>query len=544
MNSGCFPFFSAISVASSVAATTWSSVPLERLVEQNPVIVTGTIEKTAPILSDARSYPERFIADFRISIVLKNELADPEVTEGGNLLLAISNFDQLLVPGPHHRKGASALWLLSPRMSASNDGSRHYYGSHPDQRQPMSAAIRIAQIIAQQAIEQGEAYAAAQMDIERHRANRESVPRYSIKDFEADQGKTIDENVDVAQLRHARISNREGAVGYVFLDQNGKVHLATRYHVGGRFSEGLAAVSTAVGQHSVLIRDGFIDRKGQVVFDPKFDEVRRFSEGLAWVRLRKKWGAVDKTGKVVIPMNYDQVLDPGIFRDGVAQVKQGPWILLIDRTGSVLAKVETSYRWTRWSDGLYPVHHQESNYEIVDSRGRTVFTINADSAGFEIAEIRRFQNGFAPIRELSYGPEYYSLIDISGRVLFEPRFLECGQFSEGLIPVMTDKPDLDRCWGYVDETGKLVIASSHRWADAFSEGLAAVKTLTWVPNPYKPGGIIRQMRYGFVDRTGALVIPAWFDRARRFIGGMAFVDDGADQGFIDKSGRYIWRTLD
>jgi hypothetical protein len=49
-------------------------------------------------------------------------------------------------------------------------------------------------------------------------------------------------------------------------------------------------------QHS---KYGFIDKTGKIVVNPQFDEVSGFSEGLSGVKLSGKWGFIDKTGKYV-----------------------------------------------------------------------------------------------------------------------------------------------------------------------------------------------------------------------------------------------------
>ena len=45
---------------------------------------------------------------------------------------------------------------------------------------------------------------------------------------------------------------------------------------------------------------GFIDKNGKVVIEPQFDNVSAFSEGLAKVEKDGKWGFIHKSGKVVI----------------------------------------------------------------------------------------------------------------------------------------------------------------------------------------------------------------------------------------------------
>ncbi len=64
------------------------------------------------------------------------------------------------------------------------------------------------------------------------------------------------------------------------------------------------------------------------------------------------------------------------------------------------------------------------------------------------------------------------------------------------------------------------------WDDAlfFSEGLAAVKT----------GG-----KWGFIDKSGKLVIPATWGEAEPFYEGLARVETGGKWGFVDKSGKLV-----
>jgi WG containing repeat len=62
-----------------------------------------------------------------------------------------------------------------------------------------------------------------------------------------------------------------------------------------------------------------------------------FSEGLAAVKLKDKWGYIDKMGKTVIPFQYDGTLP---FSDGLSAARQwdvneGKWSY-IDRTGKVV----------------------------------------------------------------------------------------------------------------------------------------------------------------------------------------------------------------
>jgi hypothetical protein len=85
----------------------------------------------------------------------------------------------------------------------------------------------------------------------------------------------------------------------------------------------------------------------------------------------------------------------------------------------------------------------------------------------------------------------------------------------------------DGKWGYVDRTGKVIVSPRFEAAGRFSEGLAPVRA---------------NARLGYADATGAVVLvpdaePAGGTLHRRFSGGRAAVRKGARYGFIDRTGK-------
>jgi hypothetical protein len=90
---------------------------------------------------------------------------------------------------------------------------------------------------------------------------------------------------------------------------------------------------------------------------------------------------------------------------------------------------------------------------------------------------------------------------------------------EKLYPLIVDGK-----WGYIDKSGKLVIKSEFDDAYAFSEGLAMVKAGS---------------KYGYIDSTGRYVIKPEFDEAHFFSEGLAMVKAGSKYGYIDKNGKYV-----
>ncbi len=99
-------------------------------------------------------------------------------------------------------------------------------------------------------------------------------------------------------------------------------------------------------------------------------------------------------------------------------------------------------------------------------------------------------------------------VDKTGKVVIAPHFDMALPFVEGLAEVK----NADGC-GFIDTTGKAVVplGSIDDGAEQFSEGLANVKI---------------GKKWGFVDKSGNLVIAAQFDYAFKFSEGLAAVGNG------------------
>jgi hypothetical protein len=108
----------------------------------------------------------------------------------------------------------------------------------------------------------------------------------------------------------------------------------------------------------------------------------------------------------------------------------------------------------------------------------------------------------------------------------EATYDDAKDFHEGLAQVKIG----DR-WGYIDESGKMAIPAEFTLAGRFSEGLAAAR------RSGKLGG--------YIDRTGTMVIREQFGVAWPFSDGLARVKigDGSglfdNWGYIDKSGKAV-----
>ncbi|MFL5328579.1 MAG: WG repeat-containing protein [Gemmataceae bacterium] len=84
------------------------------------------------------------------------------------------------------------------------------------------------------------------------------------------------------------------------------------------------------------------------------------------------------------------------------------------------------------------------------------------------------ESGLSKVMCKREGHHIYGLIDISGRVVLEPRFRDMSDPHEGLIAVLNSNSDNLR--GYMTVTGQVVIPPTFRTAEKFSCGLAPAAT--------------------------------------------------------------------
>jgi len=187
-----------------------------------------------------------------------------------------------------------------------------------------------------------------------------------------------------------------------------------------------------------------------------------------------------------------------------------------------------------FAEGLAPVR-VEDKWGYVDEKGET-----AIAPRFEAAE--SFSEGLAFV---TLEGDAKAVVDKTGKVLFPANYYQHGQFHEGLARVrvvthwkcfqaadIRDVDDPADCpaqnlqawdddWGYIDKAGALVLPAQFRNAEDFSEGLA------------------REAR-GFIDHQGSPAINANFTEATSFSGGLAAVQQDFNKwGYIDKHGTWV-----
>lgn len=299
------------------------------------------------------------------------------------------------------------------------------------------------------------------------------------------------------------------------------------------------------------IRGDFINSEGEFMKAGYMDgiypySVERFSEGLAPIKNKKnKWGYIDKNMKVVISPKYDYVTS---FSEGYALVRKGSKWAFIDSAGTEVIKHfnpglgNTKYGFQHrngncyFSDGIAWIYDKETIG--INKNGERCIEANTWVNG-------RFQGLYLVRTELFYWPHFASeLCPVGCYDSYDKKhvFGYMNKMGKVVVPLIYDKTygfREDRAfvvkgskYGYIAPTGNEIIPiqfpfESYDLTYAFSEGMVKIKN--------------KDNLYGYMDNTGTIVIPCSFGEASSFRSGLAKVRSAdiankGQLGYVDKFG--------
>jgi len=177
----------------------------------------------------------------------------------------------------------------------------------------------------------------------------------------------------------------------------------------------------------------------------------------------------------------------------------------------------------------YPFHEQRAlvvmgdRYRYLTDKGSLLpfqFRRTSEHPGF-------FENG----RALVYTPSgKYGYIDPEGLLVIDTVYTDARPFSDSLAVVRRNG-----FWGYINIEGKEVLSFTNKYdiLTPFKNGVAVV---------YNTGSTLSDdMKFGVINKKGAVVVPLEFDRIAEFNEGYAIAgrERNGGVGIIDKTGKFI-----
>lgn len=179
-------------------------------------------------------------------------------------------------------------------------------------------------------------------------------------------------------------------------------------------------------------------------------------------------------------------------------------------------------------------YYQRKSQDNIENLG-----FEGDLTKFSILGYKDFATGkvvfeprFRDAGEFSDGLAYvqimkkYGYINLKGDIAIKPQFLDAKNFSQKLASVKIEDQNGKKLWGFINTKGKMDIQPQFSETGNFSQGLCSVKN---------------NEKWGYINKKGELVIPFKFDSAEDFNGGIAYVgiynSDGDETEFVlDKKG--------
>lgn len=233
----------------------------------------------------------------------------------------------------------------------------------------------------------------------------------------------------------------------------------------------------------------FMNMQGELMIDAEYDRAQMFSGNYAAVAnfydlgddnrdslgYTTCWGMIDRSGKVLIPLDYD-FLDVG--ENGVAAVQ------LNQKYGFINAENETIvdfkyYSAEHFTNGYAPVAIAEyPNGTSGDSSKDMVSTWGAiDESGHEVvpcryASLKICENGLALVQK--HDTNRYSYIDMQGNAAFPGEFDRAEAFIGDLAAVgqKTDRGDgrYEIRWGVINSQGDQLLEMNCSWVNIQPDG--------------------------------------------------------------------------
>ncbi|WP_299247905.1 WG repeat-containing protein [uncultured Cytophaga sp.] len=316
----------------------------------------------------------------------------------------------------------------------------------------------------------------------------------------------------LAQSYLIQVKDASGKWGYS--NVKGEMVIPAQYEHCDPFGENGLAVVVKDKVTSIINAKGVVvpsEVSGFTVLKAAFGfNVKGYENGLLAITTpSKKFGFLDGTGKIAIPLKYDLVTE---FNGGYAVAKIGTNYFILDTKGTETAVTTAGVLEIKhFSEGFAPVRTADKKYGFVNPKGEIAIASQFNSVGY-------FFGGLAWAKTADGKAGY---INTKGEWAIKPIYAGVGDFDPTSKVARVKEVET---WFYIDVAGnKTAVVDTETWGD-FSGGLAKGK---------------KGEKFGFYNTKGEWVIAAQFDGVREFKNGYAAAKQGTLWGVIDTKGNWV-----
>lgn len=307
------------------------------------------------------------------------------------------------------------------------------------------------------------------------------------------------------------------------------------YDSAAVFCEGLAGVGKE-GRH------GFLNSDGHTVVPLSYEEVGLFQDSLATIRKNGKWGVINKNGTEIVPCRYDDMQFG--YQDGYIGVKEKDSWGFLDNQGNMAIVPQFKSILSGFHDGFAAVETKDGDV-FIDIKGKMVTP--------PLAEIyTQFNEGLAAVR-FKNGTKGY--IDTLGKMAFVADYSQLGSYQNGLAEYGQKRLDMKTggavaisVGGGNEHTGSPIIIPSLDRDLGVAIGVSDQPYDDWTPYGQHVGrgvnvgaGMVfrNNMKRGYIDRTGKIIVDARLDYVSPMTDQGTFVKNNGHWGYIRHDGSYL-----
>ena len=290
------------------------------------------------------------------------------------------------------------------------------------------------------------------------------------------------------------------------------------------------------------IKWGIVDRSGKVIVPLVYEDMGESHNGLVPVSLDGKWGLIDASGKAVLELQYGRIEWSGSgwlvksFRPDHDWNAPTGWA---DANGKLILAPE--YQSVRAGGAAVK---KDDRWTLRDERGAVVAAGRFDT-------IREFQHGLAPAGQ----SKNLGIIDRKGKWLIEPKFADVYVCGENCVLGQIRS----KGWRFYDRNGRERADPPYMSVSELGHGYYRATTPTKRSLVFHTSGgraieiPFQDMRgfsdgraafksdgkWGFLDPSGKVVVKPAYENARRSHEGVAAVQAGKSWHLIDAAGAKI-----
>lgn len=283
-------------------------------------------------------------------------------------------------------------------------------------------------------------------------------------------------------------------------------HLADALLKANMAISALSAVNKALSLQSSYpyYREILISLKKKILSNLKMRNINLYPAIIKTVS-GNRWGFIDNNGKFIIKPQYDYAMD--FQNNGLAIVEKDNLQGLINTSGLYII-IPKYQNITQFSEGLANIVDADG-FKVIDEKGNILTPKAYDYIGSYLGSRAMFGSNTANDKYL------YGYLDKQGTGIIPPKYELANDFNNGKAIVKVKENE----FALIDASGKILKSYTHYFVGPLSDGMLAFSEMA-------------TGKYGYLNESGEVVIAPKYSSALPFQDGRAIVNTG--ENFIDK----------